>query len=140
MTISLNFTAQFKLEALIEVLAADQRVIFAYLYGSAARNGPANDIDIAVYAASDGVDVHQLSADLKIALHKKTGLAPDSFDIRILNGLPENGDVFALLYLKNVLQQNLLLTDKTPELRSDFLEAYAFRYRECEGLIQEVLA
>jgi predicted nucleotidyltransferase len=69
-----------------------------------------NDIDIAVYSATDA-DPHKLSADLKVDLQKKTGIAPDSF-----------------------------VVDKNPEARGDFLERYGTRFRECEGLMQEVLA
>jgi len=86
------------------------------------------------------VDVHKLSADLKVSLHKKTGLSPDTFDVRILNGVAEQGDLFALFYLKNVLSENRLLIDRAPDVRSDFLERYGLRFRECEGLFQEVLA
>lgn len=124
---------------MVEVLSEDERVLFAYLYGSFALSGGGNDIDIAVYSAGDA-GFHELSSDLKIALHKRTGLSPDTFDIRFLNGVAEHGDVFALLYLKNVLSENRLLVDRDPETRSDFLERYGLRYRECEGLIQEALA
>ena len=98
-----------------------------------------NDIDIAVYSATDA-DPHKLSADLKVNLHKKTGIAPDSFDVRILNALVERGDIFGLLYLRNVLQEGRILVDKNPKARGDFLERYGTRFRECEGLMQEVLA
>jgi hypothetical protein len=55
-----------------------------------------------VYAAPEA-DFHNLSADPKIALHKRIGLAPDAFDVRVLNRVEEQGDTFGLLYLKNVL-------------------------------------
>jgi hypothetical protein len=54
--------------------------------------------------------------------------------------LVERGDVFGLLYLRNVLQTGRILVDKNPAARSDFLERYGTRFRECEGLMQEVLA
>lgn len=127
------------IDSIVRVLSEDERVLFAYLYGSVADRGEGNDIDIAVYSMKHA-DFHQLSADLKIALHKKTGLPPDIFDVRILNGLAEHGDVFGLLYLKNVLSENQLLIDRDPEGRSDFLERYGLRFRECEGLMQEVLS
>ena len=101
--------------------------------------GAGNDIDIAVYSTEHG-DFHPLSADLKIALHKKTCLSPDGFDVRVMNGVAEHGDLFGLLYLKNVLSENRLLIDRDLEGRSDFLEQYGLRFRECEGLMQEVLA
>lgn len=125
---------------IVATLNREARVAFAYLYGSTAREGKTgNDVDIAVYAV-EGSDAHQLSADLKIALHKKTGLAPEVFDIRIINDLKDHGDLFGLLYLKNVLTTNHLLVDRDPEARADFLERYGLRYRECEGLFQEILS
>lgn len=120
-------------------LNRDDRVVFAYLYGSVAEDGIGRDMDIAVYS-QPGVDTHLLAADLKIALHTATGLPPDLFDIRIINSLAQEGDIFTLLYLQRVLSSNFLLADEDPEIRSDFLERYGWRYRECEGLIQEVLA
>ena len=132
-------TAGTLIDSIVKVLSEDDRVLFAYLYGSAAGGGEGNDIDIAVYSA-EHADFHQLSADLKIALHKKTGLSPETFDVRVLNGVAEQGDVFGLLYLKNVLCENQLLIDRDPEMRSDFLERYGLRFRECEGLVREVLA
>jgi predicted nucleotidyltransferase len=125
-------------DSIIGVLSEDHRVLFAFLYGSVVESGQGNDIDIAVYVAPE-VDVHKLSADLKIALHKRIGLSPDAFDVRVINGVAERGDIFGLLYLKNVLSNNRLLIDRDPEARADFLERYGTRFRECEGLMQEVL-
>lgn len=124
--------------AITSVLSEDPRVLFAYLYGSFAENGEGNDIDIAVYAATE-TDVHLLSADLKVALHKRTGYPPDTFDLRVLNELIEQADIFGLLYLKNVLRNPNPLLDRDPDARTTFLERYGKRFRECEGLIQEAL-
>jgi len=130
------------LSSIAKVLKADDRVLFAYLYGSATEGKAAraaNDIDIAVYIA-EGVNPYELSADLKIVLHQASGLAPDVFDIRIINDLVEKGDLFSLLYLRRVLQTNLVIVDKEESARTDFIEAFSLKYRECEGLIDEVLA
>jgi len=121
---------------IIYTLSKDQRVVFAYLYGSSAEEGIGNDI--AVYSIEQG-DPHKLAADLKIALHKKTGLIPDRFDIRVVNGLFEYSDIFDLLYLRNVLTRNRLLIDRDFARRTDLLEQYARKFRECEGLIDEVI-
>lgn len=125
-------------DSIAAVLSEDSRVFFAFLYGSTVESAQGNDIDIAVYAAPDS-DFHQLSADLKVALHKRTGLSPDAFDVRVLNGLAERGDIFGLLYLKNVLTHNRLLIDRNPDARTEFLEHYGRRFRECEGFMREVL-
>ena len=82
----------------------------------------------------------ELAVDLKIELSRRTGLPPDGFDIRVLNGVLGSGDLFGLLYLKRVLTDGILLFDKSPDSRSDFIEQYGMKYRECEGLIAEVLA
>lgn len=122
-----------------DALANDKRVVFAYLYGSFAEGKDYRDIDIAVYSKA-GSDSFRLPADLKVLLHEQTGLPSDFFDIRIINELVEYGDLFSLLYLKQVFEKNELLLDKDFELRSDFIEKYSMKYRECEGLIDEVLS
>ena len=124
---------------IIDTLSKDPRIIFAYLYGSRVVEGTGNDIDIAVYSVEQG-NPHELAADLKIALHKKTGFTPDTFDIRVVNSLFERGDIFSLLYLKNVLTCNRLLIDRDLARRTDLLEEYGWKFRECEGLIEEVVA
>ncbi len=116
----------------------DDRVLFSYLYGSYGDLDEHNDLDIAVYATPD-TDPFILSSDLKVTLHKRTGVSPDFFDIRIINDLLNKGDLFSLIYLKRVFEKNRVLTDKAVEVRTDFLEKYSMKYRECEGLLQEVL-
>jgi len=125
-------------DALNTILSQEERVRFAYLYGSFVSEGGGHDIDIAVFA-SQSSDPHGLSADLKHDLFKETGLSPDIFDVRIINEIVEHGDLFSLLYLKSVLEGGRLLEDKDPDLRAAFLERYGLKYRECEGLIQEAL-
>ena len=132
-------TKSIPIDAIVSTLEKDKRAIFAYLYGSAARGETGRDIDIAVYA-EDPVDPYRLSADLKTSLHQCTGLPADDFDVRILNSILQHGDIFDLLYLKQVLTESTILVDKRPDVRADFLERYGSKYRECEGLMAEVLA
>jgi predicted nucleotidyltransferase len=122
-----------------QVLAQNPSVVFAYHYGSSTDAGAYNDIDIAVYSAID-CDPFTLSADLKIALAEKTGKSPDTFDVRVINHLLRKGDLFALLYLKDVLGRGELLIDNSFRDRASFIEAFSMKYRECEGLIAEVCA
>lgn len=126
------------IDTIRNVICEDDRVLFAYVYGSFAERGTGNDIDIAVYGA-EGEDIFKLSTDLKVALHERTGLSPDHFDVRILNGLVEHGNIFALLYLRNVLNGQRLLLNRNSNAHADVLEHYGTRYRECEGLMQELL-
>lgn len=122
-----------------EVLNNDERVIFAYLHGSAIKGSPFNDIDIAVFS-EEGVSPYELSSDLKVALYKSTGIPADAFDIHIINDMLYAKDIFALLFLKNIFFENILLVDKAFDLRANFIESYGKKYRECEGLITELLS
>ena len=121
-----------------DVLAEDERVVFAHLYGSFPQGERYEDLDIAIYSLP-GVEPFALSADIKVALHEKTGISPDFFDVRVINGLLDHGDLFSLLYLKRVFESDQLLVDKDFDTRTDFLQRYGIKYRECEGLIDEVL-
>ncbi|RJQ80692.1 MAG: hypothetical protein C4519_09635 [Desulfobacteraceae bacterium] len=125
--------------AIKQILAKDPSVVFAYLYGSFMDSETYKDIDIAVFSIPDS-DPFRLSADLKIALSEKTGISPDTYDIRVINHLLSKGDLFSLLYLKDVLTQGELLLDNDFLRRASFMEAFSMKYRECEGLIAEVCA
>jgi len=50
-------------DAIVKVLANDDRVIFAYLYGSMVCEGTGNDIDLAVFPESQA-DSYSLAVDL----------------------------------------------------------------------------
>jgi predicted nucleotidyltransferase len=127
-----------ELKAIQTVLLENPVIVFAYLYGSAKDADVFHDIDIAVYAKKDS-DPFGLSADIKIALSEKTGVPPDRFDVRVINHLLEKGDLFSLLYLKDVLKEGIVLADRDFSQRTNFIEAFGMKYRECEGLIAEVL-
>ena len=127
------------LKTIRQVLAQEPSVIFAYLYGSSSDSDEYNDIDIAVYATA-GSDPFRLSADLKITFAEKTGKSPDTFDVRVINHLLRKGDLFALLYLRDVLSLGELLVDNSFQERASFVESFSMKYRECEGLIVEVCA
>jgi uncharacterized protein len=136
----MEFVSQQNLKnEIVKVLSENKQVVFAYLYGSFLHGYRGNDIDIGIYSQADE-DPYRLSADLKIELHYRTNLIPDFFDIRVLNGFDKQCNVFDLLFLNNILENGLLLINKDPGIHADFLERYGTRFRECEGLIQEVLA
>ena len=120
-----------------DILKQDKRVVFAYIYGSYIDSDKYRDVDIAVYS-KQGVESEKLSMDLRVRLHEHTGNPADFFDIRVLNGLLDHGDLFSLLYLKNLFKKNYLLLDNDYDVRTDFLEKYSMKYRECEGLFNEV--
>lgn len=87
---------------MIAVLEGDDRVVFAYLYGSFLEEGPFRDVDIAVFTSPDE-NPFEVSADLKIALSRRTGIPPDCFDIRVINQVVDTCDLTGLLYLEDVL-------------------------------------
>jgi len=126
-------------DAVVRVLAKDDRMVFSYFYGSMSCEGIGKDTDIAVFPESQA-DYYSLAVDLKIDLHQATGIPPDTFDVCVIGDLIEKGDLFGLLYLRNVLDGGRILVDKDHDVRADFLERYGLKFRECEGLIQEVLA
>ena len=119
------------------VLGRYHFVVFAYLYGSSMNSDLCRDIDIAVYSKTEA-DPFRLSVDLKLALSEKTGKSPDFFDVRVINHLIQKGDLFSLLYLRDVLNRGKLLVDKSFQERATFIEAFSMKFRECQGLIAEV--
>ncbi len=129
-----------ELSVIRRVLSDDPRVIFGYLYGSYLED-PANarDVDIAVFS-SPGTDPLVLSADLKISLYQATGVLADHFDVRVINEVVSKGDLFGLVFLRRLFATGVLLVDRDADRKGDFLEAYGMKYRECEGLIGELLA
>lgn len=114
------------------VLEKDERVIFAYLYGSSVKEKKFNDVDIGVYSLVEG-DELVLSSEIKIALSKKTGIPSDRFDVRIINRVDN------LLYLKEVLEGDLLV-DKNPDIRGRFIERFSMKYREAEWILKEAFS
>jgi predicted nucleotidyltransferase len=129
-----------ELSVILRVLSNDPRVIFGYLYGSWVGDpGNARDVDIAIYS-SPGEDPLALAADLKISFYQATGVPADHFDVRVINEAVAKGDLFSLLFLKRLFEKGVLLLDRDADKRGDFLEAYGMKYRECEGLIGELLA
>lgn len=123
---------------MIAVLEGDDRVVFAYLYGSFLEEGPFRDVDIAVFTSPDE-NPFEVSADLKIALSRRTGIPPDCFDIRVINQVVDTCDLTGLLYLEDVFTKGRRLVDKDRQILADYLERFGWRYRECLGLIQEFL-
>ncbi|MFH0925086.1 MAG: nucleotidyltransferase domain-containing protein [bacterium] len=122
-----------------DTLKNDERVIFAYLYGSSLSNNIKipRDIDLAVYVV-DKKDAFIVSSDLKVKLSKTTNIPPDSFDVRIINDLLSSIDAFSLFYLKDVLEGEVLV-DKDFHLRANYIERYSLKYRSSIGILDEVI-
>lgn len=68
-----------------------------------------------------------------------TGLPADLLDVRVINGLLERGDLFTLLYLREILENGTLCVDNDFDRRAGFIERFGSRFRENAGLFREVL-
>jgi hypothetical protein len=112
-----------------EVLSADGRVLFAYLFGSFAtgRANPLSDVDIAVYLNETGE-----LAEYKLALFGRVtdALGTAELDLVVLNTAP-------ISIAGRVLQNRQLLVDKDPFRRHAYesltlREFFDFRVMEEE--------
>ncbi len=117
------------IEKIKNVLEKEDKVIFAYLYGSFLNGEDFRDIDIGVYIR-DTADPLSDSVDIKFNLSHELNISPDRIDLQIINKVDN------LFYLGEVLS-GLLIVDKNSDLRGDFIEAYSMRYREAEGVLDE---
>lgn len=99
------------LQKVTEILRKDKRVIFAYLYGSAARGTMRedSDLDIAVFLENyvkDPLMDARISLKLEQVLHK-------SVDVRIINHAPA-------IFINQVLKDGILLISRDGPLRVNF--------------------
>lgn len=92
-------------------LRNDERVIFAYLYGSAARGTMRedSDVDIAVFLESPENDP-LLEAGISLELEQ---ILDRSVDVRIINHAPA-------IFINQVLKDGILLISKDDRLRINF--------------------
>ena len=60
---SKTLSSEQVVDAIVRVLANDDRVVFAYLYGSMVSEGKGNDVDLAVFPESQA-DSYSLAVDL----------------------------------------------------------------------------
>lgn len=114
------------------ILQKEEKVLFAYLYGSAQRDENYNDIDIGVYIR--GVENPlSYSVDLNFKISESLNTSPDVVDIQVINN---NNNPF---YLYDVLNETLLI-DRQPEVRGDFIESCSMQYRESIGILDEAFS
>jgi predicted nucleotidyltransferase len=107
-----------RISLLEPLLAGDERIIFAYIFGGMAtgKQRPLSDIDIAVYLdnCADTAD-----AKLEIIGSLTDTLMTDEIDLVILNNAPVS-------LVGRILKNKRLLADKQPFLRHKF-ESLALR-------------
>jgi predicted nucleotidyltransferase len=110
-----------------DVLRGDERVVFAYLYGSFITGSFFNDIDIFLFTRN-AEDPFTCSASIKEELSHavtKAGFdifAVDDFDVRIINDAPYD---FAI----DLLCEGILIVDKNSDRRTDYIEKISNEYR-----------
>ncbi len=123
------------LQIIKEILRADGRTVFAYVFGSFITEETFRDIDIGILVRNPGESTLVISSDIKTQISrraKKDGLklTADEFDVRVLNDAP-------FTFLKRVFQGGILLLDLDPDLRTDMFESVSRKYRECAGILLE---
>ncbi len=123
------------LNLLRKVLTQDERVVFAYAYGSFVKEQSFRDIDVGIYVKNPEEAPFVISSDLKTQLSRifkkeNVDFLADQFDIQIINHAP-------FTFLKRVFKEGILLVDHDPELRTDVVEYVSAKYRECAGLLAE---
>jgi predicted nucleotidyltransferase len=117
------------------VLTRDDRVVFAYVYGSFVQEDSFRDIDVGVYVKIPEENPFVISADIKTQLSRgakreNLDFAADQFDVQMINHAP-------FTFLKRVFKEGVLLVDRDPELRTDLVEYVSRKFRECAGLLSE---
>jgi predicted nucleotidyltransferase len=107
-----------RIAELPDLLSTRPEVVFAYLFGSAARGElrPLSDVDVAVFLA-DGIDALDARADLLALVTRHLGT--DRVDLVVLNEAPT-------ALLGRVLLDRRVLCDKEPFRRHRF-ESLALR-------------
>ena len=123
------------LDLIKEVLTKDDRLVFAYVYGSFATEQSFRDVDIGIYVKNPEENPFIISSEIKTQLSrlaKKRGgdFTADEFDVRVINGAP-------FTFLKRVFKGGMLLIDNDPDLRTDIVEQVSIKYRECAGFLAE---
>jgi predicted nucleotidyltransferase len=121
--------------AVKNVLEQDQRLVFAYIYGSFVRGEAFRDVDVGVYLRDSVENPFGVSFDVKERISRSLrssgiDVEADLFDVKILNDAP-------FTFLKRVFVEGILLLDRDPDRRTDLIEYVSVKYRECTGLLAE---
>jgi predicted nucleotidyltransferase len=123
------------LNLLRKALSQDERIVFAYAYGSFVNEQSFRDIDVGIFVKDPKGNPFVISSDMKTQLSRifkkeNIDLTADHLDIQIINHAP-------FTFLKRVFKEGILLVDRDPELRTDVVEYVSSKYRECAGLLAE---
>ena len=121
-----------------ETLNADDRAIFAYLYGSFIEEGDLfYDIDIAVYAKSHE-NPHIIAVGVRENIVERlteSGIKEfviDNFDVRVINDASYD-------FVIDILDKGLLIDSKDEQLRTSYIEHISMEYRLNQIVLDEAL-
>lgn len=109
------------------ILNQDERVIFAYLYGSFVSDTFFRDIDVFVYIRKDE-DAFVTQSSIRDNIYEAVihagfhNIGIDDFDVRVINDAPYD-------FVIDILDKGMLLVDKNRELRTDYIEQISDQYR-----------
>lgn len=121
------------------ILAKDERIVFAYLFGSQVKGtaGERSDWDIAVYAADKTGETISATFPFYIEAEIAALLATNDVQVMVLNGLES-----PLLGFE-IIKDGILLVDKDEEKRIEFearilgqyhdWQYFSTRHMEAEG-------
>lgn len=128
-------TRERVIAAVKNILEQDQRLVFAYIFGSFVRGEAFRDVDVGVYLRDAAENPFGVSFDVKERISRSlrsSGIdaEADLFDVKILNDAP-------FTFLKRVFVEGILLLDREPDRRTDLVEYVSAKYRECAGLLAE---
>ena len=115
-----------------EVLKLHGDVLFAWIYGSFARQEPFRDIDIAIYLAqaAEPYDIYKLQ--MQIAREVEQRVIPGiPVDVRILNGAPVE-------FQYEVIRDGRLAYERDRELRIEFESGVMSRYLDIRFMLDRV--
>lgn len=122
-----------RIALLIPILAQDERVVFAYLFGglTSGTAKPLSDVDLAVYLEPQ---VSRIEAKLDLLGMIADALGTDEVDLVILNDAPVS-------LTGRILKTRRILLDKQPFLRHDYesltlRKFFDFSHKEQEILIR----
>lgn len=116
------------LQNITKKLRKDKRIIFAYLYGSAAKGimREDSDVDIAVFAEKPEEDP-LLEANISLKMEQ---VLNRSADVRIINHAPA-------ILINQVLKEGILLLSRDESLRINFEVRNMNEYMDFLPLINE---
>jgi predicted nucleotidyltransferase len=109
------------------ILNQDERVIFAYIYGSFVCDTIFRDIDVFVYIRKDE-NAFATQSSIRDNLYEEVSHAGfhnigiDDFDVRVINDAPYD-------FVIDILDKGILLVDKNRDFRTDYIERISDQYR-----------